>query len=67
VVLANNRCYRRLCYKNGPFVGSGQYEKFYAGTPFIIRGHSFRKAPWATLHGIVDDLMASYDHRGVVR
>jgi putative transposase len=25
VVLANSRCYRRLCYRNGPFVGSGQY------------------------------------------
>jgi hypothetical protein len=23
--LADNRCYRRLCYKNGPFVGSGPY------------------------------------------
>jgi hypothetical protein len=22
--LANNRCYRRLCCKNGPFVGSGR-------------------------------------------
>ncbi|HEX5476552.1 MAG TPA: 4-hydroxyphenylacetate 3-hydroxylase N-terminal domain-containing protein [Burkholderiales bacterium] len=38
-----------------------QYEKFYAGASFIIRGHNFREAPWAYFHGVVDDLMGSYD------
>ncbi len=38
-----------------------QYEKFYAGASFIVRNHSFREAPWEGFHGIVDDLMASYD------
>ncbi len=38
-----------------------QYEKFYAGASFIVRGHSYREAPWARFNGIVDGLMASYD------
>jgi 4-hydroxyphenylacetate 3-monooxygenase len=38
-----------------------QYEKFYAGASFIIRNHSFREAPWAGYHKVVDDLMATYD------
>ena len=38
-----------------------QYEKFYAGASFIIRGHSFRETPWGELDGIVDDLLATYD------
>ena len=38
-----------------------QYEKFYAGASFIVRGHSFREAPWGAFDKIVDDLMASYD------
>jgi 4-hydroxyphenylacetate 3-monooxygenase len=38
-----------------------QYEKFYAGASFIVRNHSFREAPWAQYHKVVDDLMASYD------
>ena len=38
-----------------------QYEKFYAGASFIVRNHSFREAPWAQFHQVVDDLMASYD------
>jgi len=37
-----------------------QYEKFYAGASFIVRGHSFREAPWTDFHKVVDDLMASY-------
>ncbi|MFB7172182.1 4-hydroxyphenylacetate 3-hydroxylase family protein [Streptomyces sp. NPDC056254] len=39
-----------------------QYEKFYAGAGFIVRGHNFREAPWDRFHGIVDDLLASYTH-----
>jgi 4-hydroxyphenylacetate 3-monooxygenase len=38
-----------------------QYEKFYAGASFIVRNHSFREAPWARFHQVVDELMASYD------
>jgi len=38
-----------------------QYEKFYAGASFIVRNHSFREAPWAAFHGVVDELMGSYD------
>ena len=37
-----------------------QYEKFYAGASFIVRNHSFREAPWAHFHKVVDDLMATY-------
>lgn len=38
-----------------------QYERFYAGAPFIIRNHAYRETPWAEFHGVVDRLMASYD------
>jgi 4-hydroxyphenylacetate 3-monooxygenase len=38
-----------------------QYEKFYAGASFIVRNHSFREAPWAHFHEVVEKLMASYD------
>jgi 4-hydroxyphenylacetate 3-monooxygenase len=38
-----------------------QYEKFYAGAGFIVRGHSFREAPWSEFHAIVDDALSSYD------
>ncbi len=41
-----------------------QYEKFYAGPPYVVRDHSFREAPWPKFHKIVDDLMASYDLPG---
>jgi 4-hydroxyphenylacetate 3-monooxygenase len=41
-----------------------QYEKFYAGASFIIRNHSFREAPWAHFHDVVDNLMDSYDVPG---
>jgi 4-hydroxyphenylacetate 3-monooxygenase len=39
-----------------------QYEKFYAGAPFIIRNHSYREADWGAFDKIVDDLTAGYDH-----
>jgi 4-hydroxyphenylacetate 3-monooxygenase len=41
-----------------------QYEKFYAGAPFIVRNHAFRETEWAAFNKIVEDLMASYDHPG---
>ena len=40
------------------------YEKFYAGAPFIVRGHAYRETPWEEFHQIVDDLMASYSAPG---
>jgi 4-hydroxyphenylacetate 3-monooxygenase len=39
-----------------------QYEKFYAGAGFIVRGHNFREAPWARYHDVVDQLMSSYTY-----
>jgi len=41
-----------------------QYEKFYAGASFIVRGHSYRETPWAEFDAIVDELMAGYDVPG---
>jgi 4-hydroxyphenylacetate 3-monooxygenase len=38
-----------------------QYEKFYAGASFIRRGHSYREAPWAEFHEVVDALLRSYE------
>jgi len=38
-----------------------QYEKFYAGASFIVRNHNYREADWGMFHGVVDELMASYD------
>ena len=37
-----------------------QYEIYYAGASFIVRGHAYRETPWDEFHTIVDDLMASY-------
>jgi 4-hydroxyphenylacetate 3-monooxygenase len=37
-----------------------QYEKFYAGAAFIVRGHSFRETNWAEYNRLVDNLMAGY-------
>jgi 4-hydroxyphenylacetate 3-monooxygenase len=39
-----------------------QYEKFYAGASFIVRGHNFNHAPWGHFHEVVNGLMASYDY-----
>lgn len=53
------------------FVGSEfagrhqQYEKFYAGASFILRNHTFRETDWDEFDGIVDRLMAGYEHKGV--
>jgi len=40
-----------------------QYEKFYAGAPFIIRNHSYRETDWSEFNRLVEDFMASYDYR----
>ena len=31
-----------------------KYEKFYAGSFFVVRNHSFREAPWDEFHAIAD-------------
>ena len=41
-----------------------QYEKFYAGAPFIVRGHSFRETDWQAFKTIVDNLIGSYGYSG---
>jgi 4-hydroxyphenylacetate 3-monooxygenase len=38
-----------------------QYEKFYAGASFIVRGHNYAHAPWDHFHNVVDGLLGSYD------
>ncbi len=38
-----------------------QYEKFYAGPAFLVRGYSYREAPWARFDAIVASLMEPYD------
>jgi 4-hydroxyphenylacetate 3-monooxygenase len=40
-----------------------QYEKFYAGAPFIIRNHSYRETDWSEFNRLVEDFMGSYDYR----
>ena len=37
------------------------YEKFYAGPGFVMDLYSFVNCPWASLDGIVDDLLSGYD------
>jgi 4-hydroxyphenylacetate 3-monooxygenase len=38
-----------------------QYEKFYAGAPFVVRNYNYMHAPWDQFHGVVDGLLDSYD------
>ena len=33
---------------------------FYAGAPFVTRGHSYRTFDWAKCKGMVNGLMGSY-------
>ena len=42
-----------------------QYEKFYAGASFIVRGHAYRETLWNEFHQIVDDLLAGYSALGI--
>ena len=40
------------------FAGRQQhYERFYAGPPFVVRGHNYREAPWNALDAIVTGLL----------
>jgi 4-hydroxyphenylacetate 3-monooxygenase len=41
-----------------------QYEKFYAGPPFVMNSYSHLTAPWQDWTAQVDDLLASYDAPG---
>jgi 4-hydroxyphenylacetate 3-monooxygenase len=41
-----------------------QYEMFYAGAQFVVRGHSFRSYDWDTSKGLVDTIMDRYDLSG---
>ncbi|MFD1539806.1 4-hydroxyphenylacetate 3-hydroxylase family protein [Nonomuraea guangzhouensis] len=43
-----------------------QYEKFYPGARFIVRGHNYREAPWDEFHRVVDELMGSYTYPAAV-
>lgn len=35
-----------------------QYEHFYAGPPFVVRGHSHREAPWIELTAEIDGMIS---------
>lgn len=35
-----------------------QYEKFYAGASFIVRGYNYSHAPWDRFQAIVDEILA---------
>jgi len=38
-----------------------QYEMFYAGPTFVLRGHAFRRYDWSKANAAVDRLLASVD------
>ncbi|WP_127088769.1 4-hydroxyphenylacetate 3-hydroxylase family protein [Aquabacter cavernae] len=38
-----------------------QYEMFYAGASFVVKGHSFRTYDWAGAGALLDRMMAGYD------
>ncbi len=37
-----------------------QYEMFYAGASFVVKGHSFRTYDWAAAGSLLDAMLASY-------
>lgn len=41
-----------------------QYEMFYAGAQFVVRGHSFRTYDWDGCKGLVNTIMDRYDLAG---
>jgi 4-hydroxyphenylacetate 3-monooxygenase len=41
-----------------------QYEMFYSGATFVTKGHSFRTYDWSRATGLVDRMLAGYDHNG---
>jgi 4-hydroxyphenylacetate 3-monooxygenase len=38
-----------------------QYEMFYAGAEFVVKGHSYRSYDWDKAMATVDRLLAGYD------
>lgn len=38
-----------------------QYEMFYAGASFVVKGHSFRSYDWAASGALLDKMLAGYD------
>ena len=38
-----------------------QYEMFYAGAGFVVKGHAFRSYDWAGAASLLDRMLASYD------
>ncbi len=38
-----------------------QYEMFYAGAGFVVKGHAFRSYDWAGATSLLDRMLASYD------
>ncbi|WP_454916834.1 4-hydroxyphenylacetate 3-hydroxylase family protein [Xanthobacter sediminis] len=38
-----------------------QYEMFYAGASFVVKGHSFRTYDWDSAGSLVDRMLSSYD------
>ena len=44
-----------------------QYEMFYAGAPFVTRGHSFRTYDWAGAERLVATIAERYDLAGSIR
>ena len=42
-----------------------QYEMFYSGANMVTRGHAFRTYDWEKAIGLVDNLMSSYDLKGL--
>ncbi len=38
-----------------------QYEMFYAGASFVVKGHAFRTYDWAGAGALLDRMLASYD------
>jgi 4-hydroxyphenylacetate 3-monooxygenase len=41
-----------------------QYEKFYAGAPFIVRGHLFRNYDFPKAESLVNKALSGYDKKG---
>ena len=41
-----------------------QYEMFYAGAQFVVRGHSFRTYDWDGSKGLVSNILDRYDLEG---
>lgn len=37
-----------------------QYEMFYAGASFVVKGHSYRTYDWAQADGLLDTMLSSY-------